>query len=235
MNLEDRYAVHHKLPEIGVQGQKKLNEARIAIVGLGGLGSNVALGLVSLGIGHITLIDDDHISASNLSRQVLYQEADIQTPKVIAAVSHLKSRNAEVHYTSHQQRLTSRNASTLLSHQDIVIDGTDTIAGRMAIDAYCSSHNIPFIYGGVKGFMGHISVFNYHAGKSFKETFNQPEKLIVEENCNDSGVIYPVVAVVANLQVMQAFNILLEKQPILQGTLQVVDLKNMIFKQFTLV
>ncbi len=234
MNLEDRYAVHHKLLEIGVQGQRKLKEARVAIVGLGGLGSNVALGLASLGIGHITLIDDDHISASNLSRQVLYHEADIQTPKVIAAVSHLKSRNAEVHYIPHQQRLTSSNANTLLSNQDIIIDGTDNIAGRIAIDAYCSSHNIPFIYGGIKGFMGHISVFNYKDGKSFKETFNHTEKLIAEENCNDSGVIYPVVSMVANLQVMQAFNILLEKQPILQGTLQVVDLKNLTFKQFKL-
>lgn len=234
MNLEDRFAIHHNLPDIGIEGQINLQKAKIAVVGLGGLGSHIVLGLVSLGIGHITLIDDDIITGSNLSRQTLYTEADIGLSKTVVAASRLEQRNSKIEYNVLQQRLTTLNAEDLLYGQDIIIDGTDNIASRMVIDKFCNKHNIPMIYGGVKGFMGQVSVFNFNSGKSFCASFANLEDLFSEENCNDSGVIFPLVSIVSNIQVMQALNIILKKQPVLQGTLQVVDLINLKFRQFQL-
>jgi len=234
MPLSDRYAVHHNLEEIGVEGQLKLSKARIAVVGLGGLGCSIAQGLTSLGIGHITLIDDDVISVSNLARQILYREKDIGLHKCKVALERLKKHNSEISITSVCKRLTSSNSSNLLNGSDIIIDGTDNIASRIAIDSYCTSEKIPFIYGGVQKFSGQLSVFNYKGGKSMQESFSTIKDLIKEENCTDSGVILPVISMVANLQILQALHIILDKQPVLQGSLQVIDLKNLNFRKFKL-
>lgn len=234
MPLSDRYAVHHNLEEIGVKGQIKLSKARVVVVGLGGLGCSIAQGLTSLGIGHITLIDDDVISASNLARQILYQEKNIGFHKCKVAVERLKKHNSEISITSVCERLTSSNSRNLLNGKDIIIDGTDNIVSRIAIDTYCATEKIPFIYGGVQNFSGQVSVFNYKGGKSMQESFSAMKDLVKEENCTDSGVILPIISMVANLQMLQAFNIILDRQPVLQGSLQVIDLKKLNFRKFKL-
>ena len=104
----------------------------------------------------------------------------------------------------------------------------------MAIDLHCARFGIPFIYGGVQKFSGQVSVFNYLDGKSMQESFPALRELLQEENCADSGVILPVVSTVANIQVIQALNIILDRHPILQGALQVIDLDNMNFRKFNL-
>lgn len=234
MSLEDRYAVHFNIPEIGTDGQKRLKGAKVAIVGLGGLGSNIALGLTSLGIGNITLIDNDEIAIANLSRQMLYTEDDIGFSKCSVAASQLKQRNSEIKYHPIQQRLTNHNKDVLLLGQEIIMDGTDNLASRMAIDFFCQTHNVPMIYGGVKGFSGQVSVFNYNFGKSFGASFRNLNEFYTEENCNDSGVIFSLVSIVANIQVMQAVNIILGRKPVLQGTVLLIDLLNLKFRQFKL-
>lgn len=234
MELSDRYLVHHNLENIGIKGQVKLSKANIAVVGLGGLGCNIAQGLASLGIGHITLIDDDIITVSNLARQILYQENDINSFKCEIAAARLRKHNSDIKITTNCNRLTQSNASSILAHQDVVIDGTDNIAARIAIDTYCAASNIPFIYGGVQKFSGQISVFNYKGGKSMQEYFPALEELLKDENCVDSGVILPVVSTVANIQVIQALYIVLDKEPVLQGVLQIIDMKNINFRKFKL-
>ena len=234
MALSDRYVAHHNLEEIGVEGQIKLSKARVVVVGLGGLGCSIAQGLTSLGIGHITLIDDDVISASNLARQILYQEKELGAHKCKVAAERLKKHNAEILITSVCKRLTSSNCSSLLNGNDIIIDGTDNIVSRIAIDTYCMTEKIPFIYGGVQKFSGQVSVFNYKGGKSMQDSFPTLTELIKEENCSDSGVILPVVSMVANLQVLQALHIILDTEPVLQGSLQLIDLKNLNFRKFKL-
>lgn len=234
MSFSDRYAIHHKLEEIGIKGQEKLSKARVAIVGIGGLGCSIAQGLVSLGIGNITLIDDDVISVSNLARQILYQEKEVGFFKCEIASTRLRKRNSDIKIIAICKRLTQSNTSSILATQDVIIDGTDNIAARIAIDSYCAKSNIPFIYAGVQKFSGQVSVFNYRDGKSMQDSFPALEELLKEEHCADSGVILPVVSIVANVQVIQALNIILDRQPILQGSLQVIDLKNMIFRKFKL-
>lgn len=117
-----------------------------------------------------------------------------------------------------------------LIRQDFIMDGTDNLASRLAIGTFCQKYKIPMIYGGVKGFSGQVSVFNYNCGKSFSDSFNHLNELYSEEDCNDSGVIYSLVSIVANIQVMQALNIILGRKPILQGTLQTIDLQNLKFR-----
>ncbi|WP_299152230.1 HesA/MoeB/ThiF family protein [uncultured Christiangramia sp.] len=234
MNIEDRFAVHHKLSEIGTEGQRKLKAAKIAIVGLGGLGSNVAIGLIGLGIGHLTLIDDDTVHASNLARQILYTEKDIGFPKSLKAKERLILRNSEIVISVFEKRLNSKNSCELLKEHDIIIDGTDNIVSRLSIDSFCAQYKIPLIYAGLEGFSGQVSVFNYNSGKSFSETFANLEELFSKENCSDSGVILPLASIVSNIQVLQAFNIILDRKPVFQGVLQIINLQNLTFRQFKL-
>lgn len=234
MNIDERYSVNKSLIELGAAGQEKLNKAKIAIVGIGGLGSNCALGLLSLGIGSITLIDDDTIAPSNLTRQILYTEEDIGLAKSTTAAKRLKERNSQINYTAYQERLTTSNADKLLLGHDIIIDGSDNLVARIIMDSFCSKNHIPYIYAGVKGFAGQVSVFNFKKGKSFQSSFSKLENRYGEENCADSRVIFPLVSLIANIQVTQALNILLNRKPILQGYIQIVDLHNLKFRTFKL-
>lgn len=209
MNLKDRFSLHYALSEIGVEGQKNLHKAKISIVGLG---SNTAIGPLGLGIGHLTLIDEDKVLESNLARQILYTEEDISFPKSSKAKEGLSLRNSEIVISVYEKRLNSKNNCELLMEHDIIIDGTDNIASRLSIDSFCSQYKIPLIYAGLEGFSGQVSVFNYNSGKSFSETFANLEELFSKENCSDNGVILPLASIVSNIQVLQAFNIILDNK-----------------------
>ena len=227
MTKESRYIVQERLPEVGILGQQKLKESSIAIVGCGGLGNFCLQSLVAMGIGRITIIDDDIIDLSNLQRQVLFKEEDMGKLKVNIAKRVLEKQNSEVMITVYEKRLTSKNCDDLLRDVDIVVDCTDNFATRLVVDRYCSSHQVPMIYGGIRGFEGNVSVFNYQGGKSLEETFENHEDIFQSENCQDSGVMPQVVALAANLQVNEAIKIILEFPNVLQGKLQVFhSLKN---------
>ena len=230
MTRAHRYRVHEQLPEVGKAGQERLRTAHVAVVGAGGLGSSVLLQLVSLGLGTLTVVDDDTVAWDNLQRQFLYTEADVGRPKADVARDRLAARNADVKIHAHRRRLTAETAAQLLAGADILIDCTDNLSARLIIDDHCHAARLPVVYGGVKGFAGQVGVFHYRGGPSFRDTFPNVEALRNLPTCTDSGVLAPVVALTAALQVSEAVKILLDLPDVLVGKLQAVDLLRNTFR-----
>lgn len=229
-NNQNRYTKQEQLPEISKKGQTAICNTHVAVVGCGGLGCFVAQSLVGLGIGKLTLIDNDTVVLSNLHRQLLYQEKHIGLSKAITAKECLLKNNSAVVITAHTDRLVAANAATLLKDAMIVVDCTDNVASRIHIDTYCNQKKIPMVFGGVKGFEGQVAVFNYLRGKSFQESFDT-STLLQHENCNDSGVMPYVAAITANLQVNEIIKIIINAKDTLQGYILYFNCTSYIFRK----
>ena len=170
--MNERYNRQLLLPEIGEQGQAKLRAARVLIVGVGGLGSPIALYLAGAGVGTIGLIDDDTVSLSNLHRQVLYTEAEVGQPKAVCAARRLQALNRDINVEPHAVRLTAENARSLIGRYDMVIDGCDNFATRFLISDTCQALHIPYIYGAIGGLEGQVAVLCCgNDGKSYRHLF----------------------------------------------------------------
>ena len=178
-----RYDRQMILPEIGEDGQQKLKQAKVLIVGVGGLGSPIALYLTGAGVGCIGLVDDDVVSISNLQRQVLYSEKELGKPKAICAAERLSALNSEITIRTYPIRLTEENAQEIISQYDIVVDGCDNFSTRYLINDICAEMGKVYVYGAICGFEGQVSVFHYGEEKksNFAKLYNftQEMKLIV--------------------------------------------------------
>jgi adenylyltransferase/sulfurtransferase len=224
----------NEIPENAVQSEltAKFKQTHIAVVGCGGLGCGTLLSLTLLGIGKLTIIDDDTIEASNLQRQVLFNLSSVGKYKCDVAKQQLQARNETIEITIFKERLTSKNSQQLLQHANIIVDCTDNYAARLVMDRFCQQQQIPMIYAGVKGTEGHISVFNYKGGKSLAETFPNINAIFQNEDCNDSRVMSQIVSMASSFQVNEVVKILKEDSKVLQGKLQIFDLAKNIFRVF---
>ena len=157
----ERYNRQIILPELGERGQEKLSKAKVLIVGVGGLGSPIALYLTGAGVGNIGLIDDDVVSESNLQRQVLYSENEVGLPKVLQAQKRLSGLNSKIKIDAYNTRLTKENAEEIISKYDIVVDGCDNFLTRYIINDTCVKLGKTYVYGAIRAFDGQVSVFNY--------------------------------------------------------------------------
>ncbi|WP_298507704.1 HesA/MoeB/ThiF family protein [uncultured Kordia sp.] len=212
----------------------KLAQSHIAVIGCGGLGCGTLMSLALLGVGTLTLIDDDLVEEDNLQRQLLYDLNAVGKYKCDIAKAQLQARNTTIEIRTFRERLTSKNSEQLLQEVDLVLDCTDNYAARLVIDAFCSKHQIPMIYTGVKASEGHISVFNYKGGKSMEETFINDQNIFQAEDCNDSRVMPQIVAMASSFQVNEVIKILQEASNVLQGKLQVFNLSKNVFRVFDL-
>ncbi len=170
--MTNRYDRQLLLPEIGEEGQKKLRQASVLLVGAGGLGSPISLYLCGAGIGRLGIVDDDAVSTTNLHRQVLYSEPLVGKSKAEEAAKRLSALNPEVEIETHAYRLTKENAADIIARYDIVVDGCDNFATRFLLDDVCAAQRKPYVYGAVCGFCGQASVF--HAGNvphSYRELY----------------------------------------------------------------
>ena len=205
-----RYARHLVLPEIGGVGQQKLAAAKVAIVGLGGLGSPAAQYLVAAGIGGLTLIDHDDIDVSNLQRQILFQEDDIGQQKVTAAAERLVGQNSQCKITPVEDQLTQENAIELLTGHDVVIDATDLVNTRYVINDACEELQIPWVMGAVIRFEGQVAVFDprVEGSPSYRNLFPDlpPEDVIPA--CAEAGVIGPMAGIIGAWQAMKALKLI---------------------------
>ena len=156
----ERYNRQIILPELGENGQEKLKNAKVLIVGVGGLGSPIALYLTGAGVGNIGLIDDDVVSESNLQRQVLYSEAEVGMPKAIQAQKRLNALNSQIKIDAYNTRLTKENAEEIIGKYDIVVDGCDNFKTRYIINDTCVKLGKTYVYGAIRAFDGQVSVFN---------------------------------------------------------------------------
>src|SRR5438552_9984396 len=170
---KNRYARHLALPEVGIEGQEKLQNARVLIIGAGGLGSPAALYLLAAGIGNLGLVDFDTVDLSNLQRQILYNESSVGKSKISEAKNKLQSLNSNANLILHEERLTSANALQILKNYDLVLDGSDNFPTRYLVNDACVLSGIPYIYGSIYRFSGQVSVFAVKDGPCYRCLYSE--------------------------------------------------------------
>ncbi|VTX66359.1 molybdopterin-synthase adenylyltransferase MoeB [Haemophilus haemolyticus] len=219
---ELRYNRQIILKSIDFEGQEKLKESKILIVGLGGLGCSASQYLAASGIGHLTLLDFDHVSLSNLQRQVLHCDARLNMPKVESAKIALEQLNPHIDIQTINAKLTEEKLAELIPHFDLVLDCTDNVDIRNQLDRQCEKAHIPLISGAAIRMEGQISVFTY---ESNTPTYRELSKLFGQNilSCVEAGVIAPIVGIVGSIQALEAIKVRLKIGKNLCGRLLIID------------
>ena len=207
----ERYSRQLRLPQVGEVGQARLAEARIAILGAGGLGAPAALYLAAAGVGQLTLIDDDQVERSNLHRQVIHADARVGMPKTESARIALAALNPRVRVEIRNERLQAENVERLLAGHDLVIDGADNFHARYLVAAASQRLRLPMIYGAVERFTGQVSVFDPRRVDSpcYRCLFPEPPSAAEAPNCSEAGVLGVLPGIVGLLQATEALKLLL--------------------------
>ena len=223
----DRYSRHLRLPEVGVEGQRRLEAARVLVVGAGGLGSPSAYYLAAAGVGTLRIADDDVVDRSNLQRQILHAEARIGQPKVVSAAQTLAALNPRVRVEAVQKRVTSDSVDDLVADVDVVLDGADNFPARYLLNDACVKHGKPMVYGAVHRFEGQLAVFD--AGRRrgeqpcYRCLFPEPPPPEAAPNCSEAGVLGVLPGIVGLLQANEVLKLLLRIGEPLAGRLLHVD------------
>ncbi len=204
-----RYARQLVLPDVGAAGQRRLRDARVAIVGAGGLGSPAALYLAGAGVGTIGLVEFDRVDRSNLHRQILYADADVGRAKSDAARDRLLALNPTIAVVAHAERLDANNALDLLRDYDVVLDGSDNFATRYLVNDACGLLGKPDVYGSVHRFEGQVSVFARPDGPCYRCLFPEAPPADRVPNCADAGVLGVLPGTVGAMQATEAIKLLL--------------------------
>ncbi len=218
-----RYSRHLLLPQVGLEGQRRLEEARVLLVGAGGLGSPIALYLAAAGVGTLVVCDDDVVELSNLQRQVIHTQASLGQPKVESAQRAITALNPRTTVIAVPQRLTAQNIDALLPGADVAIDGADNFAVRYLLSDACVKHAVPMVYGAVQRFAGQVSVFD--AGRQrgiapcYRCLFPEPPRPEDAPNCAQAGVLGVLPGIVGLLQANEAIKLLLGIGDTLAGRL----------------
>lgn len=220
-----RYERQIILPEIGEEGQAKLKAAKVLIIGVGGLGSPIALYLAGAGVGTIGLVDNDIVSISNLQRQVLYTEEEVGDFKAICAAMRLTFLNREIRVNTYPFRLDKENAYDLIQSYDIVIDGCDNFATRYLINDTCFALGKPYVYGAICGFEGQVSVFHFgNPPKSYRDLYPNEEEML-RMAPPSKGVMGVTPAVTGSIQATEALKIICGFGEVLAGKLLTIDMR----------
>jgi sulfur-carrier protein adenylyltransferase/sulfurtransferase len=227
-----RYSRHLIMPEVGMEGQKRLKAASILLIGAGGLGSPLGLYLAAAGIGRIGLVDFDVVDFSNLHRQVIHGTPDVGRPKLHSARDRLQAINPEVKLDLYETRLTSANALEMFKPYDIVIDGTDNFATRYLVNDACVLLKKPNVYGSIFRFDGQASVFAPPAGPCYRCLYPEPPPPGEVPSCAEGGVLGILPGLVGCIQATEAVKLILGKGSPLIGRLLLYDALQMSFQEF---
>jgi sulfur-carrier protein adenylyltransferase/sulfurtransferase len=219
----NRYSRHLLIPEFGIDGQLRLKNAKVLVIGCGGLGSPVLLYLAAAGIGTIGLIDNDLIDDSNLQRQVLFDTASIGKPKVEAATARLHALNPYIHLIPHALYLNATNALAILADYDLIVDGSDNFETRYLVNDACVLLGKPFVYGAIHRFEGQVAIFNYQNGPNYRDLFASPPPPELAPNCAEAGVLGVLPGIIGCLQANEAIKLLAQIGEPLTGRLFVID------------
>ncbi|MCH7562665.1 MAG: molybdopterin-synthase adenylyltransferase MoeB [Gemmatimonadetes bacterium] len=229
-----RYARHLVLPEVGVEGQERLKQARVLVVGAGGLGSPVTLYLAAAGVGTLGLVDFDEVDITNLQRQILHGTSDVGRAKLDSARDRLSDINPHVEVVLHATRLTSDNALEIIEPYDIVVDGTDNFPTRYLVNDACVLLGKPNVYGSVFRWEGQVSVFGVHGGPCYRCLFREPPPPGLVPNCAEGGVLGVLPGVVGSLQALETVKLILEKGESLAGRLLIFDALDLNWREMAL-
>jgi len=228
------YSRHILLPEISEEGQKRLKQSKVLVVGTGGLGSPLLRYLASAGIGELGLIDCDVIETSNLQRQILFQPGDEGKFKAITAKDRLEAYNPYITIKAYNERLTHENIEQIFAKYDCIADGTDNFATRYLINDACVLYNKTLVFGSLYKFEGHVSVFNYckngEYGPNYRDIYPTPPEEGSIKSCSEIGIVGAVAGTIASLQAMEVLKVCLGLEGILSGKFLIVDLLAMKFK-----
>ena len=222
-----RHARHLVLPQVGLEGQKKLAEAKVFVVGAGGLGSPVLLYLAAAGIGTIGIIDDDRVDISNLQRQVLHRTEDVGRLKVESAKEQLLALDPNLTIVEHEERLNPENVIDLLTGWDIVVDGTDNIPTRYLIDDACHLLSIPWVYGSIHRFEGQVSFFSTKENRRYRDLFPEAPPASALQNCAEAGVFGVLPGVIGSIQATEVIKYIVGMESSLIGRLLLYDAESM--------
>lgn len=235
IDFNERYSRHLLLPEVGVEGQRRLEGSRVLMIGAGGLGSPAAFYLAAAGVGHLRIADDDVVDRSNLQRQILHTEARIGESKVASAQATLGALNPRTQVEAVQVRVTSDNIERLLDGADVVLDGADNFPVRYLLNDACVKLGIPLVYGAVQRFEGQVSVFDAgrHRGElpCYRCLFPEPPPPEFAPNCAEAGVLGVLPGVIGLLQATEVVKLLLGIGDSLAGRLLQFDALSMRFRE----
>lgn len=228
-----RYSRHIMLKSMDIDGQEKLWNSKVLILGIGGLGCAVSQYLTAAGVGEITLVDDDKVDKTNLQRQVLHEELDVGTNKCLSAKQSLSKLNSEILINTIEERLTGESLSQAIAHHDLVIDCCDNLTTRNEINHYCFLHKTPLVSGAAIRMEGQVAVFDmqpqspcYHC---FSQSFGEQSL-----TCVEAGVLSPLVGMIGSMQAIEAIKLLAAIGQPLIGKLLMVDAFSMEIQTFNL-
>lgn len=228
-----RYFCSTFLKEIGEEGQLKLLNSRVLVVGAGGLASSSLLYLSTIGVGKIGIVDFDHINLNNLPRQIIYDESEVGKDKVKVAAKVLGKKNPDVKVVTYPEKFTEENAKSIIKDYDIVLDCVDNFDTKFVINDACEALGIPFVSAGVSGFNGQIIFVSKESKADFKSLFSTlPLNVSKEIRDKDRGVYPLAVGIVSNIQCSEAIKYLLGIGSSLVDEMMVVDTLNLRFEKY---
>lgn len=230
----ERYSRHIILKEIGVKGQKKLLNAKVLIIGAGGLGAPVAMYLAAAGVGTIGIADADEVDLSNLQRQIIHATKDVGKPKVESAKETMEAMNPDVKVITYHTFVTSENIMELIQDYDFIIDGTDNFPAKFLINDACVMAKKPFSHAGIIRFKGQLMTYVPGEGPCYRCVFKNPPPKDAVPTCKQAGVIGAMAGTIGTLQAMEAIKYILGIGELLTGYLLTYDALTMEFRKVKL-
>ncbi len=229
-----RYSRHLIMPEVGMEGQLKLKQAKVLLIGTGGLGAPLGLYLTAAGVGRIGLVDFDVVDFTNLQRQVTFGTSDVGRPKIEAARERLTNLNPEIELVPHETKLTSENALEVLSDYDVVVDGSDNFPTRYLVNDACILLGKPNVYGSIFRFEGQATIFGHPGGPCYRCLYPEPPPPGLVPSCAEGGVLGVLPGIVGAIQAMETIKLVLGQGSALVGRLLLFDALGMKFRELKL-
>jgi len=225
-----RYSRHLIIPDVGKTGQRRLKNARVLVVGAGGLGSPALLYLAAAGVGTLGIVDFDVVDESNLQRQVIHGQSDVGRPKAVSAMESITEINPLVNVVLHQERLDSDNAMQIFADYDLIVDGTDNFATRYLVNDACVLLGKPYVWGSIYRFDGQASVFWAEHGPCYRCLYPEPPPPGMVPSCAEGGVLGVLCATIGSIQVNEAIKVITGIGEPMVGRLMVYDALDMTFR-----
>ncbi|KJH70129.1 molybdopterin-synthase adenylyltransferase MoeB [Aliterella atlantica] len=230
----ERYSRHIILPEVGLEGQKRLKAASVLCIGTGGLGSPLLLYLAAAGVGRIGIVDFDIVDSSNLHRQIIHATSWVGKPKIESAKNRVLEINPNCQVDLHETRLSSENALELVKSYDVIVDGTDNFPTRYLVNDACVLLNKPNVYGSIFRFEGQATVFNYQGGPNYRDLYPEPPPPGMVPSCAEGGVLGVLCGIIGTIQATEVVKIILGQGNTLSGRLLLYNALDMKFRELRL-
>ncbi len=230
----NRYQRHLLLPEVGMDGQRKLLDAKVLLLGAGGLGSPAALYLAAAGVGTIGIIDMDIVDESNLQRQILHNIDRVGEPKVDSAKKTLTLLNPDVNVVTYDARLGADNVLAILGGYDVVVDGADNFPSRYLLNDASVKLGVPVVHGSIFRFEGQVTVFDPRNGPTYRDLLPQPPPAEFAPSCAEAGVLGVLPGIIGSIQALEAIKLILGLGDSLSGRILAFDALELSFREFKL-